>query len=82
MINVRENNEPRRHFRRSDVTKVQNGRRVIGPLKIKVRQDIPERLKQLELETNQNLITQNEETLIRDIWHMDQGKDQRAVETT
>ena len=81
LIAVRENNENRWPFLRNGITKVKNGRRVMGPLKIRVRKEILERLKQLERETNQTLATQNEEALIREIWHMDQSKDERA-ETT
>ena len=73
LIVVRENDVNRWPFRRNGVTKVKNGRRVMGPLKIRVRQEILERLKQLEIETNQSLITHSEEILIRDIWRMDQG---------
>lgn len=78
LIEVREIDENRWPFRRNGVTRMKNGRRVMGPLKIRVRQEVLERLKQLERETEQTLITQNEEILIRDIWRMDQGKDQRA----
>ena len=81
LIEVREDSANRWPFRRNGVTKIKNGRRVMGPLKIRVRMEILDRLKQLEQETQQVFITQNEETLIRDIWHSDQGKDQRAEET-
>lgn len=81
LIVVRENDENRWPFRRNGITKIKNGRRVMGPLKISVRQEILEELKQLEIETNQSLITHSEELLIREIWHMDQSQDQRAEAT-
>ena len=81
LIDVREKDENRWPFRRNGITKMKNGRRVMGPLKIRIRKEVLARLKQLEIETSQSLISENEEILIRDIWRTDQDKDQKA-ETT
>ena len=81
LIEVREDNANRWPFRRNGVTKIKNGRQVMGPLKIRVRKRVLQRLKELESETQQVLISQHEEILIKEIWHLDQGKDQRAEAT-
>ena len=81
LIDVREVEGNRWPFRRNGITTVRNGRRVLGPLKIKIREEILRRLKELEIQTDQTLITNKEEILIRDIWRTDQGKDQRAEAT-
>lgn len=81
LIEVRENSANRWPFRRNGITTIKNGRQVMGPLKIRARKQVLERLKLLECETQQVLITPNEEILIREIWSMDRAKDQRAEAT-
>ena len=81
LIDVREPNANRWPFRRNGITEIKNGRPVIGPLKIRVRREILEHLKQLEQEIERPLITSNEEMLIRHIWHEDQRKHKHAEET-
>ena len=75
---IREDDFKRWPFRRDGVTRIKNGKRVRGPFKIRIREEILGALRQLELETQQLLLTDNEEELIREIWRSDQMKDQRA----
>lgn len=78
LSSIREDDLKRWPFRRDGVTKVKNGSVVRGPFKIRIRQEILHALRNLEYETNQQLITDEEEELIREIWRTDKMKDQRA----
>ena len=80
IINLREDPTTRWPFRRNGITKFKEGRRVMGPFKIRVRQEIMERLRQLEKETNQIFLTKDEEIQILDLWREDKVKDHQAEE--
>ena len=81
IINLREDPTTRWPFRRNGITKFKEGRRVMGPFRIRVRQEILNRLRQLETETKQHFLTDGEEDLIRQLWREDQVNDERAEAT-
>ena len=81
IINLREDPNTRWPFRRNGITKFKENRRVMGPFKIRVRQEILNRLRQLETETKQHFLTDGEEALIRQLWREDQVNDERAEAT-
>ena len=78
LIELREDDSNRWPFRRNGITQLKGGKRTMGPFKIEVRQDILDRLHQLENETDKSLISAYEEDLIRDIWRTDRSSDDRA----
>lgn len=83
IINLREDESTRWPFRRNGITKIKDsGKRVMGPFKIRVRQEILSRLRRLEEETDQRLLTGQEETFIREFWRQDQMNDQQAEAQT
>jgi hypothetical protein len=72
LIELRENNENRSPVRRDGLTKRRdNGTRVYGPFTLKVRKQILDSLKALEIRTGERMLSQSELEVIEDIWRHD-----------
>ena len=72
LIELREDNRNRLPVRRDGRTKFRDdGTRVFGPFTLEVRQDILERLRILEKQTDRTLIVPAEIEIIDDIWRRD-----------
>ena len=72
LMKLREKNENRLPVRRDGHTKTRDdGTRVYGPFKLEVRQDILNRLCNLESQIGESLISQSEIEVIEDIWWRD-----------
>lgn len=73
LIELRENDDNRLPVRRDGHPKTRaDSSLVMGPFTLEVRQTILHRLKALEKETRQNLISRSEVEIIEDIWRRDQ----------
>ena len=72
LIELRENDDNRSPVRRDGHPKTRaDSSLVMGPFTLEVRQKILHRLKVLEKETKQNLISRSEVEIIEDIWRRD-----------
>lgn len=72
LIKLREDDTNRQRVRRDGNAKSRtDGSRVLGPFTLDVRKRIFDRLKELEFETNWNLISRAECEVIEDIWRRD-----------
>lgn len=73
LMKLREDNENRLPVRRDGSTKTRDdGTRVYGPFTLKVRQEILTRLRNLESQIGEHLISQSEIEIIEDIWWRDE----------
>jgi len=72
LVELREDDENRQRIRRDGNTRSRvDGSRVLGPFTIQIREQILERLKELEVETGWPLISVAEQEIIEDIWRRD-----------
>ncbi len=72
LIELREDNENRQQIRRDGNSKSRaDGTRVMGPFTLNVRKKILQRLRNLEKDTKQTLISKSEIDVIKDIWRRD-----------
>ncbi len=72
LVNLREDDHNRLPVRRNGYSKYRNdGSRVFGPFKLQVRERILDRLKELEEEVGEQLISVSELEMIEDIWRVD-----------
>ncbi len=72
LIEIRENDDNRLPVRRDGKAKLKtNGTRVMGPFRLDVRQRILSRLKELEGQVGEHLISASEVEMIHDIWRVD-----------
>ena len=77
LIQLREDNTNRQHVRRDGNTKSRaDGTPVMGPFTLTVRQKILQRLEALEQETGQQLISESEIEVIKDIWRRDKVQEE------
>ena len=75
LIELREKDTNRMPIRRNGSAQFrENGSRIRGPFKMEIRQEILKRLKALEKQTGQELLSQSEEFLIEDIWRVDSAQ--------
>ncbi len=73
LVELRENDSNRQRVRRNGVSKVRaDGTLVLGPFTLDVRKKILERLKELEQDVGESLITESELEFIYDIWRRDE----------
>ncbi|MBE8232996.1 MAG: DNA phosphorothioation system sulfurtransferase DndC [Endozoicomonadaceae bacterium] len=80
LIELREDNNNRLPIRRNGQVKFRpNGNRVFGPFKMDVREEILKCLKDMEKETNMELIKKSEEFLIERIWAEDKIKQREYI---
>ena len=72
LIELRENDDNRLPVRRDGKAKLKtNGTRVMGPFRLDVRQRILSRLKELEGQVGERLISASEIEVIEDVWRVD-----------
>ena len=75
LIELREKDTNRMPIRRNGSAQFrENGSRVRGPFKMEIRQEILKRLKALEEQTGQELLSQSEKFLIEEIWRVDSAQ--------
>ena len=73
LIELRENDHNRMSVRRNGSVKIRSdGSRVMGPFKMEVREEILRRLKSLQKELGEQLISASEIRVIADIWSRDE----------
>ena len=73
LIQLREDDSNRQRIRRDGNSRYRtNGTLVMGPFTLDVRRQILSKLKELEKETGEELISMSELEVINDIWHRDQ----------
>lgn len=73
LVDLRENESNRLRVRRNGVVKLrEDGSRVLGPFKLDVRREILDRLRALQNELGEHLISRSEIRIIEDIWRRDQ----------
>lgn len=76
LIELREENKNRLPVRRSGRIKVRaDGSRVYGPFSLKVRRKILERLRKLETDIGETLLSKSEMLVIEDIWWRDGARE-------
>ena len=72
IVELREDDKNRMPIRRDGTSKYrQDGSRVRGPFKMEVRRQMLDRLRELELMTDQKFISKSEIEIIEDIWRVD-----------
>ena len=72
LITLRENDANRMTVRRDGKIKLRtNGKIVMGPFRFEAREEILERLRKLEGEVGERLISPSEIEMIKDIWRVD-----------
>ena len=72
LVELREKDGARMKERRNGTSKYrEDGSRVYGPFTLEVRDEILRRLKELQDDLGKQLITKDEEGIIRDIWRVD-----------
>lgn len=77
LIELREDNSNRLPVRRDGRTKTRvDGSRVFGPFRLEVRQKILVRLREIEAQIGEELISQSEIEFIEDIWWRDRTKEE------
>ncbi len=77
LIDLRENNENRKNIRRDGNARYRmDGSTVMGPFKLEIRKKILRRLRKLQKDTSQTLISKAEEEIIKDIWRRDQVREE------
>ncbi len=77
LVSLREDNENRSRVRRDGLTKRRDdGTPVYGPFTMRVREKILERLRSLELQTGERMISQPELEIIEDIWRHDRSHEE------
>lgn len=75
LLELREKETNRMPVRRDGGTKFrEDGSRVRGPFKMKVRREIREELRKLEQTVNRPLLSRAEERMIDDIWRVDESQ--------
>ena len=75
LIELREKDTNRMPIRRNGSAQFrENGSRIRGPFKMEIRQEILKRLKALEEQTGQELLSQSEKFLIEEIWRVDSAQ--------
>lgn len=73
LVELREKDGTRMKVRRNGTTKYrEDGSIVLGPFTLEIRRKILRRLKKLQAEIGQILITKDEEEIIREIWRVDE----------
>lgn len=73
IVELREDDKNRMPMRRDGTTKFRvDGSRVRGPFTMKIRQSILTKLKKLEKEVDNKLISEDEEEIIESIWERDE----------
>ncbi len=80
LIRLREDSENRSPVRRDGLTKRRaDGTQVYGPFKLEVRQQILDRLRALEAQTGEPMISQPELEVIEDIWRRDRNREESRL---
>ena len=77
LIELRENDHNRLPVRRDGRTKLRkDGSRVMGPFRLEVREEILDRLRQMEKQIGESLLSLGEGELIEDIWRRDRIREE------
>lgn len=73
LLELREDDANRQDVRRDGIVKLrEDNTRVMGPFKLSVRKNILKRLREIEDEVGESLITPGEMEVIEDIWYRDE----------
>ena len=77
LIELREKNHNRLPVRRDGYAKLRkDGSRVMGPFRLEVREEILDRLRQMEQQMGESLLSLGEAELIEDIWRRDRIREE------